>query len=179
MSSQPDFLALDAGAITASLVVDNLGSAIGAYGNSRGIGNETDHKLLLWFRGKAEVVLTSGATAIVEDYKMPSSCDLALLTRRNEQSFSIDPNDRKLIFLHGHYFEGVEQLQELGYRRIHTEFGPSGFVELSQHSEVNCFLSSRTNNGLELFASKHKLGIRRRLELPDLFVAEVAGRGRA
>lgn len=165
--------------VTASLVVDHLGSAVGTDGNSRGIGNETDRKLLLWLRHRAEVVLTSGATAIAEDYKMPSSCDLALLTRRNEQSFSIDPNDRKLIFLHGHYFEGVEQLQELGYRRIHTEFGPSGFVELSQRSEVNCYLSSQSSNGLELFASQHKLAIRSRLELPDLLIAEVAGRGRA
>lgn len=164
--------------VTASLVVDHLGSAIGTDGNSRGIGNETDRKLLLWLRQRAEVVLTSGATAIAEDYKMPSGCDLALLTRRNEQSFSLDPDDRKLIFLHGQYFEGVRQLQELGYRRIHTEFGPSGFVELSQRSEVNCYLSSQSSNGLELFASQHKLAIRSRLELPDLLIAEVAGRGR-
>ena len=179
MSSLPDFSALGAGVITASLVVDHLGSAQGALGNSRGIGNETDRQLLLWFRSNAEVVLTSGATANAEDYKMPSSCDLAILTRQPKSSFSIDPRDRKLIIMQCDFTEGLSKLQELGYRRIHTEFGPSGFVELSHHSEVNCFLSSRTNNGLELFASQHKLAIRSRLELPDLLIAEVAGRGRA
>ena len=179
MSSLPDFSALGAGAITASLVVDHLGSAQGALGNSHGIGNETDRQLLLWLRSNAEVVLTSGATAIAEDYKMPSSCDLAILTRQPKGSFSIDPRDRRLIFMHGGYFEGVNQLQELGYQRIHTEFGPTGFIELSRRSEVDCYLSSKGADGVDQFVSKHELAIQKRFELPDLLIAKVAGRGRA
>ena len=179
MSSLTDFSTLEAGAITASLVVDHLGSAQGALGNSRGIGNETDRQLLLWFRSKAKVVLTSGATAIAEDYKMPSSCDLAILTRQPKSSFSIDPRDRRLIFMHGGYFKGVNQLQGLGYRRIHTEFGPTGFIELSRRSEVDCYLSSKSADGMDQFASKHELAIEKWFDLPDLFIAKVAGRGRA
>ena len=179
MSSLPDFAALEAGAITASLVVDHLGSAQGALGNSRGIGNETDRQLLLWFRSKAEVVLTSGATAIAEDYKMPSSCDLAILTRQPKDNFSIDPRDRRLLFMQRDYFEGVNHLQELGYQRIHTEFGPTGFIELSRRSEVDCYLSSKSADGVDQFVSKHELGIEKRFDLPDLLIAEVAGRGRA
>ena len=179
MSSLPDFSALEAGAITASLVVDHLGSAQGALGNSHGIGNETDRQLLLWFRSNAEVVLTSGATAIAEDYRMPSSCDLAILTRQPKGNFSIDPRDRKLIIMQCDFAEGLNKLQELGYRRIHTEFGPTGFIELSRRSEVDCYLSSKSADGVDHFVSKHELAIEKRFELPDLLIAKVAGRGRA
>lgn len=178
MSSLSDFSALEAGPITASLVVDHRGSAQGPLGNSRGIGNETDRDLLLWFRRNAEIVLTSGATAIAEDYKMPSSCDLALLTRRPKGSFSIDQGDQKLLFLQCEYYECVRQLQGVGYQRIHTEFGPTGFIELSQRSEVDCYLSSKSGDGLDGFVSKHELEIEKRFDLPDLLIAKVAGRGR-
>ena len=179
MSSLPDFSALGAGAITASLVVDHHGSAQGELGNSGGIGNETDRQLLLWFRSNAEVVLTSGATAIAEDYKMPSSCDLANLTRQPKGNFSIDPRDRKLMILQCDFTQGLSKLQELRYRRIHTEFGPTGFIELSRRSEVDCYLSSKSADGVDQFVSKHELAIEKWFDLPDLFIAKVAGRGRA
>ena len=67
--------------ITASMVVDGAGSHIGPDGTSKSLGGESDFELLMLFRKRAGTVLTTGLTARSENYRLPSSSALAILTR--------------------------------------------------------------------------------------------------
>ena len=169
---------LPLGPVTASLVLTSSGSAVADSGSSKGIGNKTDLELLLWLRSRAKVVLTSGLTARVENYRMPSSADLAVLSRGRVARPAGRATGRflELGVLDG-YHQAIVELQSQGYSQIHTEFGPRGFLELVRSGIASGVLSAIEFAGVEAFVSIHDLALQERITLPDLEIALVAGRG--
>lgn len=166
------------GPITASLVVDSNGSAIGASGTSRGLGNATDLQLLIWLRQRAEVILTSGLTARLEDYKLPKSAKLAILTREGVPHLEMYRD--QLLWLEGgmhNYHSAIDYLEASGHPNIHTEFGPTGFSQLVGSKRAVGVLSSPTSTGVETATELLDLKTVLNLELPDLHIAVVTGRG--
>jgi riboflavin biosynthesis pyrimidine reductase len=169
---------LEPQAITASLVVDEHGSSVSPAGNSRGLGNQTDFELLLWLRRRAQVILTSGVTAQAEDYQMPAGAELAILTNSNRHYRRLISHIERIHFLNNHsFFEAVEALIAKGFNRIHTEFGETGFTALA-NQEVDCFLSSITSEGIEMFTAVRELRVKGVPEVAGLSIARVVGRGR-
>jgi len=180
VNSSPNWSLLgDLGDLTASLVVDESGSPVSASGTSRGLGNETDFALLMHLRRRSEVVLTSGLTARLEEYRMPSSADLAILSRSSGY-YPAEQAERKLVQLGPNprgYLGAITALQELGYNRIQTEFGPTGFLSIATLSSARCLLSSKSYSGIETFVSAENLSVESSYELPELVIATVSGRG--
>lgn len=95
----PSFDDLNPGPVTASLVVSNDGQTISEMGSSKGLGNETDLQLLKWFRARSQIVLTSGKTAFAEEYRYPSSAELAILSRSERNYTSLRKTSGELGFL--------------------------------------------------------------------------------
>jgi hypothetical protein len=172
--------ALQAGPITASLVVSPTGSAVSDEGTSKGLGNQTDLSLLKWFRSRSEIVLTSGKTAELENYRLPSKSQLAILSRTERTYQSLGDDKTKVLFLEkvDSYGKAIDQLQALGFTKIHCEFGPAGFVDLINKKLTNGFVSSTEPSGIEQFAQEHQL-LLENIEVfaGDLFVAQLLGRG--
>lgn len=178
MSLQSSFDALTLGNITASLVVDSQGSAVGPAGTSKGIGNQTDFELLVYLRRRCEVVLTSGLTALKEHYRMPRGADLAILTTRSESDFDIPAGEASLLFLSGGYHASLKELADLGYSRVHTEFGPTGFTALVAADSVDALLSSTSEAGIKAFCDSQELRPEATLQISDLHIARFTGRGK-
>ena len=173
-----DFSFLAAGAVTASLVVDENGSTRSQLGNSRGIGNQTDLNFLLWLRNRSQMVLTSGITAEAEDYRYPSNSDLAILTNSNRNYPRLSDSISKVRFLSNKTFlEAIESLLAEGITQIHTEFGETGFQALVAE-RISCFVSSISTEGIERFLDRTGLALGDSFSLPDLVIARVDGRGR-
>ena len=160
--------------LTASLVVGHNGNYVSDTGTSKGLGNPADFELLKHLRSRSQVVLTSGLTARLERYKMPSTADLAILSRSGGYAPEVT-GGREVIQLgeQAGYFEATTVLSELGYERIHTEFGAAGFTQLARHDEVDCILSSTTDGGLQAFCERQSLAIFDLISLPELFIARV------
>lgn len=187
MSLSPSFdpiliSAINASSITSSFVVDYTGSSVNQVGNSKGIGNETDLELLKALRAKSEVVLTSGLTARVEGYKMPRHADLAIFTAKGVSQLGLKPRaGQKLQILSPplitNYLDSLHALKTQ-YQNIHVEFGPVGAMAI--RSEIDLFvLSSKTRQGIEIFAEKLDLSPSVTFDLPDLVITLAAGRGKA
>lgn len=171
---------LPAGNVTASLVVSPAGSAVSTNGTSRGLGNETDLALLKWFRARSQIVLTSGKTAELENYRYPSSTGLAILSRSQRTYDSLAEDREKVLFLTGvdTYLQAIDGLKNRGFQKIHCEFGPTGFVELVNEDKVDGFVSSIEASGIEGFAKLHKLSVAKlHLVADDLVVGQLLGRG--
>lgn len=171
---------LAAGPLTASMVVSSAGSAISDNGTSRGLGNKSDLALLKWFRSRSQIVLTSGKTAELENYRFPSSTGLAILSRSQRSYDSLGKEKERVLFLDvkASFSQAVLELKSQGYQRIHCEFGPSGFVELVQEGTVDGFVSSIEVVGIERFAELHHLVVEQLQQLTDdLFVGKLLGRG--
>lgn len=169
----------DLGSITASLVVTANGSHISEAGTSRGIGNQSDLELLIWLRRRASAVLTSGLTARVENYRLPSNALLAILSRKGVPHLSGAGSERVLFLpqeVDG-YSASVRFLESLGHQRIHTEFGPRGFVELVDLARVTGLISSTEEQGPAIAANELGLSVIRQISFSDLHVAVVTGRG--
>ena len=176
MTTDLSFLA--AGAVTASLVVDENGSTRSQLGNSRGIGNQTDLNLLLWLRNRSQIVLTSGITAEAEDYRYPSNTNLAILTNSNRNYPRLSDSIGKVRFLSNMSFlQAVESLLAEGITQIHTEFGETGFQALAAE-RISCYVSSKSTAGIERFLERTGLALGDSFSLPDLVIARVDGRGR-
>lgn len=175
----PDFSPLAPGDITASLVVDVEGRSVSAQGNSRGIGNETDLALLRWLRSRSQVILTSGKTAEVDNYRLPSVAKLAILSNQGRTYPRLQEHLDDVLFIRdAGYLEAIENLQEMGYERIHTEFGESGFCVVVE-SGADCFVSSVHESGVLSFAQRLNMQVEKMHHFGDLFVAQVVGRGSA
>jgi hypothetical protein len=169
----------DLGSVTASLVVTANGSHISEAGTSQGIGNQSDLELLIWLRRRASAVLTSGLTARVENYKVPSNALLAILSREGVPHLSGAGSERVLFLpqeVDG-YSASVSLLQSMGHQKIHTEFGPRGFVELVDPGNAMGLISSGAEQGPAIAASELGLRIARQISFGDLHVAVVTGRG--
>lgn len=175
-----DFSSLNPGPTTASLVVASDGGAVSALGTSAGLGNQTDLQLLKWFRARAAVVLTSGLTAKLENYRMPQKAKLAIFTRSERDYPKLRPHLPEVLWPKGKtYLEAFQQLVEEGFGIIHTEFGPTGFINLVLSGAVDGYLSSLSESGIENFCSINQLEITSLHKHPDLVIARVSGRGKA
>ena len=175
-----EFEELNLGPVTASLVVAATGSAIGQHGTSRGIGNETDLELLKWLRSRSQIVLTSGLTARLEDYRMPLSADLAILSRQGHPrpKGNLEAKFLELGELDS-YGAAIHALSERGYSLIHTEFGPSGFVELVGTGTADGVVSSMERSGVKAFAANHDFAIQRMISVAGLWIGVLEGVARS
>jgi riboflavin biosynthesis pyrimidine reductase len=177
----PSFDDLNPGPVTASLVVSNDGQTISEMGNSKGLGNETDLQLLKWFRARSQIVLTSGKTAFAEEYRYPSSAELAILSRSERNYTSLEKDLGRVRFLadQASYVSAVETLHSQGFERIHTEFGIEGFVELVQSGFADGFVSSVSASGVtEFLVTTQLTELSRHVFGADLVVCRVGGRGK-
>ena len=173
---------LQAARITTSFVVDSKGSIASAQGNSKGLGNESDLQLLLALRSHSEVVLTSGLTARVEQYKMPSNADLAIFTMQGVEALGLRPNPgQQLLILSPpetiSYKGALAQLRDR-YSSVHIEFGPRGFSDVLEQIDL-VVVSSKSEQGAAKFTASFDLLILDEIRLPDLFVTLAVGRGKA
>ncbi len=178
----PNFEILEAGPVTASLVVSANGEAVSSLGNSKTLGNQTDLQLLKWFRARSEIVLTSGLTAELEGYRHPTQAKLAILSNTPRTYASLGQDLNRVLFLSESpsFADAVAQLSAEGYTRIHTEFGPTGFKSLVESSSVDGYVSSTSPEGISKFLQSAELYADKLQALSaDLFVAKVVGRGKA
>lgn len=172
---------IQASSVTTSFVVDPQGQSINGTGNSEGIGNQTDKMLLRALRANAEIVLTSGLTARADHYKMPRTADLAIFTGAGVASLELNPKPgQNLVLVDGqlasNYQSALQHLVNLGYRRIHVEFGVRGLLEILDNIEL-CVISSRDIAGPTAFMSTTGITQTDSFSLPDLFIAVGSGRG--
>ena len=63
------------------MVVDRDGSSVGPDGTSKSIGNPLDLQLLFALRSKTAAIVTTGATARIENYKSSRFAPIAFITR--------------------------------------------------------------------------------------------------
>ena len=166
--------------VTTSFVVDGKGEVANSSGNSKGIGNQTDLELLRSMRASSQVVLTSGLTARMEQYRMPRHADLAIFTAQGVSQLDLKPRaGQNLIILSppivNSYQESLRALRTQ-YQNIHVEFGPCGAESLRK--EIDLFvISSTVRNGIHGFLKGLQLQETESFELPELFVTLAVGRG--
>ena len=171
---------LERAQVTTSFVVDENGEVANSSGNSKGIGNQTDLELLRSMRASSEVVLTSGLTARLEQYRMPRHADLAIFTAQGVSQLDLKPRaGQNLIILSppivNSYQESLRALRTR-YQNIHVEFGPRGAQSLRK--EIDLFvISSTVRIGIHSFLKGLQLQETESFELPELFVTLAVGRG--
>jgi riboflavin biosynthesis pyrimidine reductase len=107
----------------ANLVQARDGAFIDTNGSSRGISNERDRQLLLELRKLADVVVTDGETARLEDYRIPRDCDLAVITRKGFEPRT-SASEKTYLELRKTPEASIRKLLLAGYRRILVECGP-------------------------------------------------------
>jgi len=178
----PDFLdSIDNAPITASLVVDEVGSHIGPDGTSKSLGGESDFELLMLFRKRAGTVLTTGLTARTENYRLPSSALLVILTRSSAEKLPKQLQDKQVRLIGNETAltpaESVQELVTSSPTPIHIEFGPTALIEtLRSRSDVRAFVSSEYETGAVAFMSKWNLYPVGAFRFKNLYVTEVSGR---
>jgi riboflavin biosynthesis pyrimidine reductase len=158
--------------VTASMVVGNNGETVTQAGNSKGLGNGTDLELLKALRRQCEVVLTTGLTYRLEEYKFPGKADLAVLSR--SKMIKNPPNGQRFLVLNSGYCEALDDLAAEGYQRIQVEYGLTGIKTLIETGRLDALAVS----GLEkdpVAAFCADLGLRPKyFAEEDLVVAIVA-----
>jgi hypothetical protein len=178
----PDFSSFISDArVTASMVVDEAGHHTGPDGTSKSLGGESDFELLMLFRKRAGTVLTTGLTARSENYRLPSSSSLAILTRSTAESLpkQLQVEQVRLIGIDTKVTpaECVQQLMTAGPTPIHIEFGPTALIEtLRSRTDVRAFISSEYESGPVAFISKWNLFQVGTFRFKNLYVNEVSGR---
>ena len=177
-----DFLSsIGNAAITASLVVDAKGSHIGPDGTSKSLGGEADFRFLMQFRKRSSTVLTTGKTARVENYRVPTSASLVVLTRSGIDSLpqALRVEEVRLIG-NKHDISPTEAVEELltdGNLPIHLEFGPSALIEiLRARTDIRVFISSEFESGAANFIAMNDLRNLNSFRFQNLYVTEVSGR---
>ncbi|KRO47084.1 MAG: hypothetical protein ABR68_04695 [Microbacteriaceae bacterium BACL28 MAG-120531-bin53] len=167
--------------ITASMVVDGAGSHIGPDGTSKSLGGESDFELLMLFRKRAGTVLTTGLTARSENYRLPSSSALAILTRSAIETLPKDLQVEQVRLIGNETSltpdEAVQELLTSSSTPIHIEFGPTALSEtLRSRTDVRAFISSEFPAGAATFISKWDLLQVGTFRFKNLYVTEVSGR---
>jgi hypothetical protein len=167
--------------ITASMVVDEAGSHIGPDGTSKTLGGESDFELLMFFRKRAGTVLTTGLTARSENYRLPSSAALAILTRSSIETLPEQLQDDQVRLIGNERVlspaEWVQQLMTSSPTPIHIEFGPTALTAtLRSRTDVRAFISSEYESGAAAFISKWNLFQVGAFRFKNLYVTEVSGR---
>ena len=172
---------LQAASITSSFVVGAEGSATSPDGTSKGLGNASDLELLKALRRNSNVVLTSGLTARLEEYRMPGTADLAIFTSHGVSELSLNPKPgQRLLILSppavASYSAALTVLKAQ-YAKVHVEFGPRGFGEILGMLDL-VVISSRSKIGVERFIASANLEAESSFELTNLFVTLCVGRGK-
>jgi hypothetical protein len=167
--------------ITASMVVDGAGSHIGPDGTSKSLGGESDFELLMLFRKRAGTVLTTGLTARSENYRLPSSAALAILTRSPIETLPEQLRVEQVRLIGSEIIftpdQAIQELLTSSPTPIHIEFGPTALSEtLRSSTDVRAFISSEYETGATAFISKWNLFQVGTFRFKNLYVTEVAGR---
>ena len=136
--------------MSASLALDQNGSAWNSAGNSLGIGNDLDHSLLLALRRQSKAIVTSARTFTAEQYRLPTRGMLVVVGNKSTpHSTRLDDGKGRLVLVgpssarsripnsswwanlpnNAETLKKNLNLQRLD--RIHLEFGPSG-IESNQ-----------------------------------------------
>ena len=168
-------------AITASLVVDAEGSHIGPDGTSKSLGGEADFRFLMEFRKRSSTVLTTGKTARLENYRVPTSASLLVLTRSGSDSLPQALRVEAVRLIGDKHAisatEAVEELLTAGKLPIHIEFGPNTLTEiLRTRNDVRAFISSEFESGAANFIAMNELINVNNFRFQNLYVTEVSGR---
>lgn len=167
------FAALLAGSrITASLVVDSEGDYQDEQGGSKLLGGETD---LLWLRAlrrNAALVLTSGKTYRAEQYRMPKSAHLAVLSRSRLSPPEGLDNQARFIEL-GEVPSIPRAVQALvsDFKRVHLELGPSTLIPTCKELGLGIWISSLEESGVLAFCHHHELAVLHEVKVNDLVIA--------
>jgi hypothetical protein len=144
--------------ITASLVVSKDGDFVSSDGTSKGLSDTADRAWLSALRRNSEVVLTTGETFRVEQYRMPKTADLAVMTKSVLDTDHLEPRPGQLFRLLNELDSlphGISELKNLGYKKVHVEFGPTGMQELLKSNlDFTLFLTGNTREALEVGAGK-------------------------
>ena len=167
--------------ITASMVVDDAGSHTGPDGTSKSLGGESDFELLMFFRKRAGTVVTTGLTARSENYRMPSSSALAILTRSSIETLPEQLRVEQVRLIGNDIIltpdEAIQELMTSSPTPIHIEFGPTALSEtLRSRTDVRAFISSEFPAGAATFISKWDLLQVGTFRFKNLYVTEVSGR---
>lgn len=123
----------------ASYVVDSSGKYVDDNGSSANLGNSGDLSLLMSLREKADVIVTTGATARAENYRPSRFAPITVISRKpeslaklplfvNSGTFSnqvFQPSQDEL------FTELTGYLKEQGHSRFLFEGGPSLLNSLS------------------------------------------------
>lgn len=155
------------------------GQVVSALGDSKGLGNATDLELLKTLRANCEIVLTSGLTARVENYRMPKHADLAIFTKRGVSNLGLKPKAGQTLQiltppLVSSYLEALLVLKTK-YESIHVEFGPTGAMAI--RDQVDLFVvSSVHDDGASEFLRAHALIPAESFMTEDLFITVAVGR---
>ena len=147
-----------------NMVVNGLGEFTDENGSSRGISNELDRKLIGHLRRISDVVVTGGNTARSEQYTVPSSCSLAVISR----SFELDGErfmrlpDPKVA---------LATLKNQGFNRILLETGPTLSKFFLETQAVDEFCLTVTGGDLKV-ATETVTGWASNLELASTIELE-------
>ena len=169
------------GHLTASLVLGQDGNHVDVNGTSKLLGGPADLELLKYFRSRSSWVLTTGATARAERYRIPSKAKLAVLSRQAELALP-ETLDASEVTVLGSDFpmsiaSAISHLENLDPGGIHLEFGPRTL--LTAHAEIDrlqIILSSEYETGASNFAEANNLVLGKSQVVDQLFISQVTGR---
>jgi len=169
------------GHLTASLVLGQDGNHVDVNGTSKLLGGPADLELLKYFRSRSSWVLTTGATARAERYRIPSKAKLAVLSRQGELALP-ETLDASEVTVLGSDFpmsiaSAILHLEDLDPGGIHLEFGPQTL--LTAHAEIDrlqIILSSEFETGASNFAETSNLVLGNPQVVDQLFITQVTGR---
>lgn len=151
----------------ATYVVDADGTYIGKDGTSASLGNAKDLQMLIALRSKADVIVTTGATARAEQYKASRLAPILFITRNPDSLKALpafispgrNPNlllpttpDRKA------FRQADEYLKSLGYKTFLFEGGAKSLPVLIQEvGEIRIVLDVANQLQPELVKPKEVL----------------------
>lgn len=105
-----------------NMVVDSAGKFRDSTGSSRGISNDLDRALLVHLRKLSDVFVTGGSTARSENYRVPKTGKLAIVSRATVPDGAISLRPPETVSLPNWV---IDELKSCGFRRILLEVGPS------------------------------------------------------
>lgn len=126
----------------ATYVVDSHGRHVDDTGSSANLGNSGDLSLLMSLREKADVIVTTGATARAENYRPSRFAPITVISRNPESLaelplFENPGTFRNVVFQPTQdalFSELTSNLNEQGYSSFLFEGGPSLLHSLSRQS---------------------------------------------
>ncbi len=166
-------IALLAGSsITASLVVDADGHTQDENGGSKLLGGPTD---LLWLRAlrqNANLVVTSGKTYRVEEYRMPKHAHLGVFSRSElSPPEDLDSPERFLQLGEVESVSSSNRTLVTQFNRVHLELGPSTLLPTCKELGIGVWVSCLNRAGILAFCERSGLAISHEIKISDLVIA--------